>query len=163
MLAMSIVFEILEGLWNMNLNYKGVRVNFFGVPRFLLDGKNEGSVRSAFSRLKHEGHIAKGPNGWKVTASGKTFLEQKRNILRCFRSSFKKTSPRNLLVMFDIPESRKTERHWFRWHLKKFNYIMIQKSVWVGPSPLPKEFTDYVKEIKLNSCIKTFKLARSYL
>ncbi len=46
--------------------------------------------------------------------------------------------------------------------LKKFGYIMIQKSVWVGPSPLPKEFKDYMKEIKLDKCIKTFKLEKSY-
>jgi hypothetical protein len=40
---------------------------------------------------------------------------------------------------------------------------MIQKSVWVGPSPLPKEFMDYVKEIGLKDNLKTFKLAKSYL
>ena len=45
---------------------------------------------------------------------------------------------------------------------KKFNYEMIQKSVWVGPSPLPKEFMDYVSKIKLKESIKTFKLTKSY-
>ena len=64
--------------------------------------------------------------------------------------------------MFDVPTERKGEREWFRWHLKKFGYIMIQQSVWVGPSPLPKEFNDYVKSIKLDRCIKTFKLAKPY-
>ena len=64
--------------------------------------------------------------------------------------------------MFDILETRKAEREWFRWHLKKFNYVMIQKSVWVGPSPLPKEFMDYIEKIKLKSAIKTFKLAKAY-
>ena len=29
---------------------------------------------------------------------------------------------------------------------KKFHYVMIQKSVWRGPSPLPKEFLDYIKK-----------------
>ena len=64
--------------------------------------------------------------------------------------------------MFDIPVEKKGEREWFRWHLKKFGYIMIQHSVWVGPSPLPKEFLDYVKSIKLDKCIKTFKLEKPY-
>ena len=64
--------------------------------------------------------------------------------------------------MFDVPESRQNERKWLREHLKKFKYCMVQKSVWVGPSPLPKEFISYLKEIKLNSCIKIFKLAKSY-
>ena len=52
--------------------------------------------------------------------------------------------------MYDIPEVRKAEREWLRWHLKKFGYVLIQKSVWMGPSPLPKDFLDYIKEIKLN-------------
>lgn len=64
--------------------------------------------------------------------------------------------------MFDIPEPKKAEREWFRFHLKKFNYEMIQRSVWVGPSPLPKEFLDYLKEIKLTEYVKTFKLDKPY-
>ena len=64
--------------------------------------------------------------------------------------------------MYDIPHEKKKERDWFRRHLKKFNYIMIQKSVWVGPSPLPKDFLDYVKSIGLLNQLKTFKLAKSY-
>jgi len=31
---MSIVKEILEELWNTELNYKGVGVNIFSIPRF---------------------------------------------------------------------------------------------------------------------------------
>ena len=65
--------------------------------------------------------------------------------------------------MFDVPVEKKAERDWFRWHLKKFGYIMVQHSVWVGPSPLPKEFKEYLEEIKLNKCIKTFKLAKPYV
>lgn len=64
--------------------------------------------------------------------------------------------------MYDIPYQKKKERDWFRRQLKKFDYIMIQKSVWVGPSPLPKEFMDYIKAIGLRSQLKTFKLAKAY-
>ena len=62
----------------------------------------------------------------------------------------------------DIPEGKKKERDWFRRQLMKFEYIMIQKSVWVGPSPLPKDFLDYLKEIKIGNNFKTFKLAKPY-
>jgi len=65
--------------------------------------------------------------------------------------------------MFDIPESDKREREWLRWHLKKFKYTMIQKSVWVGPEPLPKDFISYSKEAGIWDFIKTFKLAKSYV
>ncbi len=39
---------------------------------------------------------------------------------------------------------------------------MIQRSVWVGPSPLPKDFLDYLKEIKLGDNLKMFKLSKGY-
>lgn len=40
---------------------------------------------------------------------------------------------------------------------------MIQRSVWVGPSPLPEEFLNYLKRIGLEKEFKTFKLAKSYI
>lgn len=73
-----------------------------------------------------------------------------------------KDSPKNLLVIYDIPESKKTERDWFRRQLKSFDFSMIQRSVWVGPSTLPKDFLVYVKIIGLQKQFKIFKLARPY-
>ena len=64
--------------------------------------------------------------------------------------------------MYDVPYEKKKERDWFRRTLVKFGYIMIQKSVWVGPSPLPEEFIEYVKAINLAKGLKTFTLAKSY-
>lgn len=64
--------------------------------------------------------------------------------------------------MYDIPSGQKKERDWFRRHLIKFGYVMIQKSVWVGPSTLPKDFLSYLKEIKIGDNFKTFKLAKPY-
>lgn len=93
----------------------------------------------------------------------KKYFNRKRNFYGVsFLSPFKKDSPKNLIVMYDIPHDKKKERDWFRRHLIKFGYTMIQKSVWVGPSPLPKDFSDYVKEIGLKNNLKTFKLAKSY-
>jgi hypothetical protein len=56
----------------------------------------------------------------------------------------------------------KKERDWFRRQLITFGFIMIQKSVWVGPSPLPKEFLDYLRKIKIGDNFKTFKLEKGY-
>jgi len=93
--------------------------------------------------------------------------EKKKNVpkrfyLQSFISDFEKDAPKNLLLMYDIPHTMKKERDWFRRQLKSFNFIMIQKSVWVGPSPLPADFLDYLKRIGLQKEFKTFKLAKSY-
>ena len=87
----------------------------------------------------------------------------KRLYLRSFISDFKKDLPKNLLLIYDIPEGRKKERDWFRRQLKNFDFVMIQRSVWVGPSPLPKDFLDYLKRIGLQKEFKTFKLTKSYI
>ena len=114
--------------------YKGMRVNSFGLPVSM--GKKR-------IRIKEK--------------------NRKRNFYcAVFPSPFSKDSPKNLIVMYDIPHLQKKERDWFRRHLVRFGYIMIQKSVWVGPSPLPKDFLDYLKEIKIEGDFKTFKLAKSY-
>jgi|SRR3989344_1985559 len=86
----------------------------------------------------------------------------KRSYLRSFISNFSKEAPKDLILMYDIPHTRKKERDWFRRQLKNFDFVMIQKSVWVGPSPLPVEFISYLKRIGLQKEFKTFKLAKSY-
>ncbi len=153
---MNLVEKILTELLNTSLNYKGVQVNLFGVP------VSKNSLKSTMYRLNKNGLIEKVNNEWQITPTGKKYLKKKQGSLKQFNSIFKKEDPKNLIVMFDIPETKKAEREWFRWHLKKFHYIMIQKSVWVGPSPLPKEFDNYIKKIDLKDKVKTFKLAKGY-
>jgi DNA-binding transcriptional regulator PaaX len=115
-------------------NYKGVKTNVFGIPI---------KERMRDRRKKDSERI-------------------KSVYYTSFSYKFEKTSPKNLIVIYDIPQDKKKERDWFRRHLKKFDFIMIQKSVWVGPFPLPKDFLDYVKSIDLKDKFKTFKLARPY-
>ncbi len=117
------------------LKYKGVTVNAFGIPIF-----NSNKDKAV-----------------KFGKSGRKYYQY-----RYFNYNFKNTAPRDLIVMYDIPKEMKKERDWFRRHLKQFNYIMVQKSVWVGPSPLPKDFLKYVKSIGLLNQLRTLKLARPY-
>jgi DNA-binding transcriptional regulator PaaX len=158
------VMEILEGLWNTHVYYGGARVNLFGVhkpwkPK--VEYKNY-SFNSAMFRLKKNGLVGKVSGKWMLTKKGKEYFENKNKLSIKFVSPFPLNSPKNLLFMFDIPESKRAERNWLRMHLKEFQYYMIQQSVWVGPSPLPKKFKDYVKYIGLDNCIKIFKLAKPY-
>lgn len=157
---MSLVGKILHELWNTPLSYKGAKVNLFGLPIF--KNYSYGSVRATLSRLRKNGVVDIGDKGWRLTPAGKKYMKKRLNSLKQFSNSFTKNTPKNLIVMFDIPETKKAEREWFRWHLKKFNYAMIQKSVWVGPSPLPRDFMDYIKKIGLRDTLKTFKLSKSY-
>jgi len=156
--------EILEGLWNTHLYHKGVRVNMFGIPIPWENKKDapKNSFRITLSRLEKKGFIEIKSGKWCLTKAGKEYYENQKKLGIKFASPFVLNAPKNLLLMFDIPESRRAERHWLRWHLKEFQYFIIQKSVWVGPSPLPKKFGAHLKETGLYTYIKTFKLAKPY-
>ncbi len=157
---MSLVYEILKEINSTTLNYKGCSVNLLGIPKFKTFSQN--SISGTFSRLKKDGFIENIDDNLRLTLKGQKYIKRKIDSLKQFDFKFNESAPKNLIVMFDILETKKAEREWLRWHLKKFNYLMIQKSVWVGPSPLPKEFLDYIKEIKIKDGFKTFKLAKGY-
>ncbi len=106
-------------------------------------------------------------NSFGLLTQKKEYIKKTKNRVRglyhiSFKSSFLDNAPKNLIVMYDIPYDLKKERDWFRRNLIKFGYVMIQKSVWVGPSPLPKDFLEYLTEIKIGDKFKTFKLAKPY-
>jgi hypothetical protein len=119
------------------LKYKGVTVNTFGLP--------------LYNSYEKEKKIKKG-------IKGKRYFQYRHFIF-----NFPLSALKDLIVIYNIPNSKRKERDWFRRHLQKFDYKMIQKSVWVGPSPLPKDFLDYAKTIGLLKQFKTLKLAKPYL
>lgn len=151
--------EILKILNTTKFYYKGIPMNGFLLPVF--ENKNPQSVRNEYNRLYKNGYISKKDGNYFINKNGKKFLENKKQILKNFEP-IKNNNSKNLLLLYDIPENKKCERDWFRRTLIKFGFIMIQRSVWVGPSPLPKEFLDYVKSIGLKGSIKTFKLEKDY-
>lgn len=157
---MSISEKILKLLNTKTAYYKGIPVNCLGLPIFKEYKKQ--SVRNSFSKLHSKNYINYYGSYIKITNEGEKYLKRRSIFLKTFKANTEESQEKNLLVLFDIPENRKAEREWFRRHLIKFGYIMIQKSVWVGPSPLPREFVEYVKNIKLQESIKTFKLAGEY-
>ena len=89
-------------------------------------------------------------------------LKRKYSEYRHFNFNYPITAPKDLIVICDIPSNNRSERDWFRYQLRKFEYKMIQKGVWVGPSPLPKDFLNYVKSIGLSNKLKILKLASPY-
>ena len=157
---MAIKDQILEILNTKRAYYKGIPVNILGLPIF--KNKNPKSVRNQCCYLIKEGLITTEDKNLILTKKGRIFLKNKILKKSDFNFYFDKDAQKDLLVMYDIPEDKKPEREWFRRHLIKFGYVMIQRSVWVGPSPLPKDFIDYVKKIGLKDDLKTFKLARGY-
>jgi len=108
--------------------------------------------------MKKKGWVEKTPEGWNITKQGSEALSSK-NRFELIASPFTKDAARKTIIAFDIPESKRLERVWLRNQLKAFGYIMLQKSLWQGPGPLPKEFAERLKELKIASGVKTFTVA----
>jgi len=157
---MSIKNEILQILNTPKYYYKGIPISALFLPA--LGNYNEKSVRNNFYYLNKNGYIEKSGVNFIISKNGKTYLEKNKKIQLKNFDGIENNSQKNLLLLYDIPEGKKTKRDWFRRTLIKFGFVMIQKSVWVGPSPLPKEFLEYVKLIGLKDSIKTFKLEKGY-
>ena len=157
---MGITEDILDLFSEKYGTYKGIPVNFLGLPTFLFYKPQ--TRKNALVTLKKKGWLKKQGNEYVLTVRGEYFKKLREEELKDFSFNFPKNAPKNLMVMYDIPEATRSQRDWLRSHLRKFGYIMIQQSVWVGPSPLPKEFSAYSKSIGLKNNIKTFKLAKPY-
>lgn len=162
---MSIEKEILEYLLkNKNthsIKYKGMQVEFLGLPDF--EHYKYQALANKSSNLKKLGYV-KEVNGMSfISHKGELFLREKnRDTFKKFNTEKTDKDPKDLLIIYDIPQNQTSIRNWFRRELISFHFIMIQRSVWVGPSPLPKDFVDYVKELKVSDNFKTFKLAKGY-
>lgn len=162
MSAERVILEYLKENKNKkHIKYKGIRTGFLGLPDFKFYKYQ--TLANNFSNLKTKGFI-KDLNGvWCITSKGEDFLQKKeKDILKNFITDKTEKDPKDLLVLYDIPEDKKYKRDWFRRELINLHFVMIQRSVWVGPSPLPKEFLDYVKELGIKDNFKTFKLDRGY-
>ncbi len=157
---MSLVLDILKELWNEHSPYyRNQNSNIFGFP--LPEKHSSSSIRATVHRLQKRGYIVRdSEKRFTLSPAGKLYIERKLQSLEQFENPFQRSAAKDLLVMFDIPEVKKAEREWFREHLKRFGYKMIQKSVWIGPSPLPKEFLDYLKKLNLHKNMKTMRLAK---
>jgi phenylacetic acid degradation operon negative regulatory protein len=161
---MSITSEILKILnTNTKGSYKHIysRLSENGThPRFYkkvdLGEIKEQTLRTTLSRLKKQGLLKNENNFWKITKEGLHYLKKISARNHHFKIPFN-SSTKNMIVIFDIPELHKKKRDWLRIELINLGFSMLQKSVWFGPSPLPKEFVKYVNEINVLPYIKFFK------
>lgn len=160
MTAEKVILEYLnKNKNNHSVKYSGVRTGFLGLPDFKYYKYQ--TLANRCSSLKNKGYIKEINGEYSITHKGEDFLKQKdHHFLKKFESNKSDKDPKDLLLLYDIPEDKRSEREWFRKELKKFHFIMIQRSVWVGPSPLSKEFTEYLKKVGLKDFIKTFKLEK---
>ena len=98
---------------------------------------------------------------WKIKTIPSVFLKREDVFQNPYRKVKEKPLKDNkVLVIFDIPETKRKVRTWIRNQIKEWDFEMVQKSVWIGYGPLPKEFTERLKSLKVNDGVKMYNLKR---
>lgn len=161
---MSLVEEILTILASYSGGYKLIRKKMMGYSSYSPSMRNgvrkikEDSLKTTLSRLKKRGLIESEGGIWGIKRKGREYLKNKLiSKVPHFRHLKSKNNNKKIIVIFDIPEKRKNQRNWLRGELMALDFTLLQKSVWLGPALLPKEFIKYLNKVGLLPCLKFFK------
>ncbi len=102
-------------------------------------------IQSAVHNLKKEGFVERTDGDLRLTLRGvkklKQFLESPSRILPV-RSYPKEEATASSIIIFDIPERHRHKRQWLRSVLRRLDYTMVQKSVWIGNCKIPSQLID---------------------
>lgn len=108
------------------------------------------ALSKAISRLKEKGLIKTEGNEFelvlRLTNEGKQAL---------FLTGFpeEKWDGKWRIVVFDIPEEKKLIRNMFRRNLKKWEFKLLQKSVWISKKHVTEKLIEYVKYLKIEEWV----------
>ncbi len=112
------------------------------------------SFRTLLSRLQAQGLVTRAASNqdrWCLTSHGWAHVRHQPGALP-------QSDGVRRLVIFDIPERERKKRNALRLELLAAGFTQLQKSVWSGYQPLPKDFTELVDELRLRSHVHIFSV-----
>jgi len=124
------------------------------------DNKRDRVFRVTLSKLKSRGLIKSENEIWKITTEGLRKIAGQKLFPKLNLQKPKKTK-QQVIIAFDIPEDKRKSRYWLRVELVSLGFKMLQKSVWLGPAPLPRELIEHLKLMDLLPHIKFFEVKKS--
>jgi len=166
---MGLSEEILFFLSNCPGNYGQLRSRMMGdffieerlhnqSEKRKAETKRERNLRVTLSKLKSKGLIKNDNHYWQLTASGLKKLAISKLFKKHSSSPLTNKSKQKIIIAFDIPEDKRKGRNWLRIELVSLGFKMLQKSVWLGPAPLPTEFIDHLKIMDILPYLKFFEV-----
>lgn len=147
------------------------RSSRYGPQRFEHDWaewyRQRQAVYSLLNQLKRDQLVTKKETAhgtlWKITKMGLQKLKKKPKrhpsgiVLKKYK---KETARKTIIISYDIPERMGKKRYWLRESLAALNFSLLQKSVWVGTTQIPKEFVDDLRTQRLLPYIHIFSIDR---
>jgi len=117
-------------------------------------------MRVTLSRLKKRGLVEKKGKMWRITKLGREYLHRASGAFHWpihSKATRATRAPKNMVIVFDVPEKEKRKRNWLRAELRLVGFTILQESVWFGPAPVPESFAKNVKELQLLPYLKFFE------
>jgi DNA-binding PadR family transcriptional regulator len=118
--------------------------------------------------LKREGFVESkkmnGKNVLKISEKGVRKLDAlKSKIVNSKKNiRYEKNKLRGLVIIaFDIPEAKRSERAWLREVLRYLDFDMVQKSVWIGKCEIPEELLGDLRKREILDYIDIFEVGKS--
>lgn len=127
------------------------------------------TIRCTLSRLKKQGLVDRTADGWQITKTGEKYWREKLSRSDVSTptatdtgsaTATRSNSSDLMIVLYDIPESRRPERDWLRRELQWLGFEMKQQSVWIGPAPLPQELIQALKRLQLIRFCNFFRVKK---
>lgn len=109
------------------------------------------SYYQSIHRLAKKGYLEKRLDGYKLLPKAVSYPKNLHQLIY-----EKPKGSKKVLVIFDIIEPKKRTREWLRFQLKWWNFKMIQRSVWLGDGPLPKDFKKRLKNLGIEKSVIIF-------
>ena len=111
------------------------------------------------SRLRKDGLLS---FDMSITKKGitcvKQFFTKKRNMLpKCLYDIRYTKTP--VIIVFDIPESKKLYRAWLREALKTLEFTFLQRSVWIGNTKIPASFLHHLRDLGIAQYVEIIELS----
>lgn len=141
--------EIISFLFSGKSMYRQKKILWEQVRKKLKSSKQ--GYNQAIYRLTKNGYLEKERDGYKLSVKGRSYSGHSHQLIY-----EKPKKDKKVLVIFDIVEAKKKTREWLRFQLKWWNFKMIQRSVWLGGGPLPKDFKKRLKDLGIDKSVIIF-------
>ncbi len=161
---MGLTDDILTILFSYHDGYRLMRRKLSGASPFS-DGRiyrgfedaSDSAIRVTLSRLKKRGFVENKKGIWRLTKAGRGYFANKISLFPTHSEKTAKRNPKSIVISFDVPEIHKKKRDWLRAELLCLGFEMLQKSLWLGPAPLPEQFVESLRKLQLFPYIKFFE------
>jgi hypothetical protein len=119
----------------------------------------EVTIRQSIGRLQELGFVEKVGGKYALSEKGKKLADY---ILARKKSLENKWDGKYRVVIFDVPEKQNKIRDWLRRELYMLNYKKLQKSVFIGKQPLPKDLIQDIKKQKIGNFVNYLLVEKAY-